>query len=167
MLKVNDTVLYGARGMCRVLGTEDMNFDDSKVKCYVLQPLYGDTTIFVPVCNQDVLKKKPLLTADEIHEMIMTMPDEPLIWIEDDKERKEAFENILVEGDHSRLIQLIKTLYQNKKDRQAMSKKPPVADERMLREAERILFDEFAMVLDIDREEVLPMIRETLHAQES
>jgi CarD family transcriptional regulator len=41
-------------------------------------------------------------------------------------------------------------------------KKLRVSDERFLKDAEKVLYDEFAHVLDIKREEVLPFIFEQI-----
>ena len=48
-----------------------------------------------------------------------------------------------------------------------MGRKVHVCDERFLKEAEKILYDEFAHVLDIEPEQVLPYIFDQIESAEA
>ena len=56
-----------------------------------------------------------LLTKDEILQLVSQVPQEPLPWIYNEHQRKEAFQQILAEGDRGKLIQMLRTLYLQKK----------------------------------------------------
>ena len=75
---VNDTVLYGAEGVCRVAEIIQRDFGSGTVDYYVLRPVYNEnSTIFVPVNNPALTDKiRRVLSADEIREIIRSMPDE-------------------------------------------------------------------------------------------
>ena len=83
---------------------------------------------------------------------------EDSIWIADDNARRERYKAILAGGDPSDLIRLIKTLYLRAQTQKAQNKKPRLEDERFMKQAEKLLYEEFAHVLHIQRDEVLPYI---------
>ena len=158
MFQINDTVMYGNAGVCRIVDIRPESFAGERKTYYVLKPVASDTsTIYCPVDNQKIKMRKLLSTA-EIYQLIQTMPDAQTSWIENEQERKEAFSEIVKHGSHRELVQLIKTLYHKREERLAEGKKFHLADERIMREAEQILYGEFAHVLHIRQDEVVPFI---------
>ena len=157
MFQVNDVVMRGTSGICTIVDIRKENFRGKPEMYYVLQPIHERTTIYCPV-ESDKLKIRKLLTREEIAELIAAMPDTENIWIEHDPERKEKFNAILKRGEHRELICLLKTLYQKREEKQRIGKKFHLADERVMKEAEQLLHGEFAYVLGIAEEEVLPYI---------
>lgn len=162
MYGVNDTILYGAYGVCKITAIQEKDMDGSNREYYVLKPIYDDaSTIFLPVDNEKAAEKmRRVLSADEIHLLIQTMPDENTIWIENENKRKEEYKNILMNNDRSALIRLIKTLYIRRREQMEKGKKLHVLDERFMNQAEKLLYEEFAHVLDLKREQVIPFICE-------
>lgn len=67
---------------------------------------------------------------------------------------KEKYTKILKSGDNKQLVKLIRTLYLEKVE----VKKLYVNDEKIMTNAEKLLHEEFALVLDIKVDEVLPFI---------
>ena len=116
-------------------------------------------TIFVPVGNEALTAKmRRVMSEAEITALIDAMPEEDSIWIADDNARRERYKAILAGGDPSDLIRLIKTLYLRAQTQKAQNKKPRLEDERFMKQAEKLLYEEFAHVLHIRRDEVLPYI---------
>ena len=101
---------------------------------------------------------RKVLSKDEIMQLIKKMPEEGNIWIEDSDERKESYKKILESGERTELVKLIKTLHTHKQKQKKSGKKLRISDERILKDAERMLYDEFAYVLDIPHSEVVPFI---------
>ncbi len=158
MFNVNDTIMYGSQGVCRILDIREESFSGTPKLYYVLEPVYdANSTIYCPV-DSDKISLRKLLSLAEIYELIKLMPDTETSWIENDHERKEKFSTIVKEGDHQQLILLIKTLYFNRQSKLDAGKKPHAIDERLMKDAEHILYTEFAHVLQIKPEEVLPFI---------
>lgn len=160
MFCVNDTILYGAQGVCRIVSIVRESFGSGPVDYYVLEPVYHDnSTIYVPVESAALTgKMRRMLSPEEIISLIRSMPGEELIWIENENQRKTAYREILSRGDRTELVKLIKTLYLHQQQRQAAGKKLHIADEHFFKEAEKMLYDEFALVLNLKQEEVLPFI---------
>lgn len=72
--------------------------------------------------------------------------------------RKEKYNEILKKGNKVELVKLIRTLYLEKEKKKTEGKKLYVGDEKIMAEAERLLHEEFAVVLNIKVDEVLPFI---------
>ena len=160
MLEPNAFVVYGANGICRVDGIREEAFNGKKQEYFVLKPIDSEgATINVPT-DSEVLtgKMKKLLRADEVEILIRNMPNEETIWIDDDRLCNEAYRAILSKGDRTELVRLTKTLYRRKKELSAKGKRLRSTDEQIMRQAESLLFNELAMVLEIERNDVLDFI---------
>ena len=57
------------------------------------------------------------------------------------------------------MIRLIKTLYEHRESLMDSGHRMHAADANFLKEAEGVLYEEFAYVLNIGREEVIPFIQ--------
>ena len=167
MFNVNDTILYGTHGICKISDISEQKFNGSTKKYYILQPLHNaSSTIYVPMDNEKLLAKmRRILSEEEIYELIKAMPDKETTWIENKNERNEHFRSILASGDRTEIIKLIKVIYQHKEELKAMSKKLHASDEQFFKEAEKIIYDEFALVLNIRYDQVLPFIVDQISLQ--
>ena len=157
MFKINDVLVYGTQGVCKIVDIEEKRISGVTKKYYVLKPTDEKApTIFAPIDNEYVLKKmRKLLTKKEIDGLIDSMPDKDPTWISNENERKEQYKNIIASGDHLELIKLIKALYAHKKAREADGKRLHMSDERFFKEAEQILYDEFQYVLKLRNKDEL------------
>ncbi len=161
MLNVGEKVLYGASGACTVTDICKRKFGDGDEKeYYVLVPVHDSrTTLYVPVGNAALeAKMKKLLSADEIEELILSMPKQKTEWIADEKVRQETYKKMLHSGDRRDLISITKAMYNHRKTMMAKGRKLHMADEKLYREAEKLLCDEFSAVLEIEPSEVVPFI---------
>lgn len=167
MFQVNESVLYGIQGVCKIVEIAKKTFGKTSVEYYVLRPIYDgkDTRVFVPTQNEALTSKmRRVLSPGEAHEIIRQIPDEEPIWIEDENERKVRYKEILAGGNCRELIRLIKALYLHSRTLQKMGKKLHLSDEHFLKDAEKALYDELAHVLELQRDEVLPFIFEQVQA---
>lgn len=160
MFNINDTVMYGSQSVCKITDITEKIFIDKSMQYYVLEPVYENrSTIFVPVDNQKLIDRMHrVLSAEEIYQIIHAIPNERLDLIDDENSRKERYSEIVASGDRMELMKLIKTLYLHGEKRKESGKKLNSADEHVMKSAEKILYDEFALVLNISRDDVIPMI---------
>lgn len=113
----------------------------------------SNSTLYVPLDNDELKTKfKPLLTGDEIEEIIKEMPEENSLWKESSSERAELYSEIIESGDRKRLAQLVRTLYLRQKHLLARGRHLHSTDERFFKNAENLLFDEFSVVLGISQD---------------
>lgn len=163
MFQKNCVVVYGLHGVCRIADITEKDFSGQEEVYYILKPVFDDrSTFFVPVKNESSHKLRPLLSFEEARTLIKSIGDQDTIGITDEKHRKDAYKKIIESGDRCEMMRLIKTLYLRKKEQQKAGKKQHIIDEHFMKEAEGILYDEFAYVLKINRDDVLPYIKKEL-----
>lgn len=160
MFQINDTVIYGNQGVCKIESIEVREFMGNKKEYYVLKPVKDSSaTIYAPIHNAKTLEKmRKLLSEQEVYHLIETLPEKEMIWYQNESERKEEYKKLLAKGNHTELIGMIKAIYLQKQKREAEGKHLYISDERFFKEAESILYNEFQYVLNIKKEELLELI---------
>ena len=158
--EIGSYVVYGVNGVCRIEERKNMVFADKEREYFVLVPVNSKSSkIFVPTDNEALTSKmKKILSADEIRALIRTLPEQGEIWDDSPINRKERFKSILDSGDREQLMALIRTLYEKKKEREAKGKKLWSFEEYALEAAQKNLHEEFALVLNLKRDEVAQFI---------
>ncbi|WP_368489824.1 CarD family transcriptional regulator [Clostridium sp. BJN0013] len=164
MYRINDIILYGIQGVCKIIDITEKEIEGKRREYYVLKPVYdSNSTIFIPVHSEKlVAKMRRILSTEEIYALIKAIPSESTVWIDNETLRREKYSAILTSGDRTALVRLIKTLYLHQKMQREKGRKLHVSDERFMKDAERMIYDEFAYVLHIKCEQVLPFILEQL-----
>lgn len=163
MLAVGTMVMYGKNGVCRITDMAEKKVGKSVFQYYVLSPEYKrGLTFFVPVTPEGEQMIRPILTADEVRALISAMPEMEAMQIDDERERRAALEALIARGDRGDLVRVIKTIYKLQQERGSIGKRLCTKDEQLYSQAQKMLYDEFAAVLDMDPEEVLPMILGTV-----
>lgn len=160
MFKVNDVVFYGTTGICKIIGIEDKVISGTSKEYFVLKPEDGrNATIYLPTGNQSLLEKmRRLLTKKEVNALIDSLPNIEPNWIKNDNERKVAYGKILASGDHTALIKMLKALYRHKKEREVNKKPLGMTDDRLMKAAEQLLYDEWQYVLGMGKEDLISYI---------
>ncbi|MBQ1639339.1 MAG: CarD family transcriptional regulator [Ruminococcus sp.] len=159
MFCVGQTVLYGSNGVCMVDDVTEKRIGKTKMQYYVLKPLCNNTsTLFVPTANQQLVSKmRRILTEDEAEAILRDLP--PCgDWNDNKQERSEQFRAIITEGSCVELIRLIRLVRTHEQEQLAGGKRLHITDERFLKEAEKMICEEFSLVLHISRDEVLERI---------
>ncbi|MCC8043400.1 MAG: CarD family transcriptional regulator [Oscillospiraceae bacterium] len=166
MFCVNDVVLYGNEGVCRIDDITQRSFGDKSGDYYVLRPVNnGQLTLYVSVANGNLESKvRKMVTADEITEIIDSTAHSAPHWINDENERKLRFKEIISSGDRRAILQVIRSIYVHRDEQLQKRKKLHAVDEYMLKDAEKILYDEFAYVLNLKPEQVGELLTSKLAA---
>ena len=107
-------------------------------------------------------RMRPVLSKDEVDRLIDSIDEIPTAWEEDPQLRKANFDALLRSSECRNLIVLIKTLNAHRERRKASGKALHVSDETFLREAQRLLYDEFAGALGIQPDQVRAYIQTKL-----
>ena len=159
MYKIGDTVLYGSEGVCKITQITEKCFGDSAIEYYILTPVFNErSTFFVPTKNETLVSRmKPILTNGEIMELISST-DETDEWVENDIERKELFKSIISSGEIKSVISILKSIIHHKEMLDSVGKKLHKADEMVLKESQKILYEELAMEMELSKDEVIDII---------
>lgn len=162
MFKVNDSVVYETAGVCIIKDICTQSYIKNKEqKYYILDPVYKDArqvTIMIPIDTKKKLRR--VISKDEIHVLIESMPQMETLWEENVSQRTEQIKQIMKDCDLSELTNLIKTFYQRKEDLTANGKKLPKADKDQFDVLEKRFTEELAFALGIEPEDVISYIDE-------
>ena len=164
MFQINDIVVYGAQGVCQIVNTENQKVGNEFRKYFVLKPKDDRVaTFFVPCWNEKALAKmRKIMTKNQIDALIDSMPGQIPNWIANDNERKEVYKKILASGDQSAIVSMIQAIYLHKKEREAEGKRLHMSDERFMKDAEQLLYNEWQYVLNMNKAELMAYILERI-----
>ena len=156
MFQCGDQVLYGIHGICRIIAVERMKLSGKPAEYFVLEPVgQPNAKYYVPTQNQAaVAKLQPILTREELQEILHSASQDKSIWIDDENKRKQQYSSLITSGDRGALVRAAHAIHKHKLQQEANGKKLHLCDENFLRDAERLLSSEFSMVLNITPEEV-------------
>ena len=162
MYGIGDQVVYGAFGVMDVVDIIEQEIGNEKKKYYVLKEYASksDSLTYIP-CDNEMLcgQMHPLLTRDEIYEVIKTAKASPsLDWIEDNRARSEFYKKLLSTADRLKLLLMIRTVEETGIRRESEGKKNYIADENSMYRAKKIIATEFSLVLGIPESEVTDFI---------
>lgn len=160
LFKVGDLVYYGATGVCRISDVTVRSFGTESGEYFVLRPIYdAKSTLFVPKENSLLTQKiHPVLMPEEILAMVSDYEDAEEVHIKEDKQRQERYKQLVVTGDRRKLARIVKILFKLREEMNAAGKKLRMADERILKEAERLLYDEISLSFQLERGQVIPFL---------
>lgn len=162
MFKINDYIMYSTVGVCQVIDIKDEKIMNVNKSYYVLNPIYSKNTVIkIPVDN-DKISMRRIHSKSEVEDLINGISEEKAFWIDNDKERNEQFKIMLKSGECSELIALVKSIYINRNKKKLIGKKPSKSDDDIMVMAEKLIHEEFAIVLDILPEEVPSYIEDKI-----
>lgn len=157
MFAVGDLIVYGARGVCRVrdITTLDWSGADGEREYYVLEPLFKDDVIYVPVDN-DKVYMRPVMSRQEVLDMIDHMPEveSEIYKASSIQQLSRYYQSAIDSHECADLIRLTKSIHMKKEAADAQNKLLGQIDVKYMNHAENLLFGEIAAVLDIPRDEV-------------
>lgn len=159
MFAIGDTVVYGSMGVCSICDIRKESFASGEKKLYyVLKPVSEQsTTVYHPVDGDESKLCLPI-SAEDAQALLEADCVSQVEWIANDILRKESFDAILKDRQHSRLIALINLLTQKKLEKAKEGKKMRASDEKILNEAQKIVLGEFSFVLNKSEDEILKKI---------
>lgn len=169
MFEVGDYIVYGVNGVCKVekVGPMETYSGDKNKLYYSLIPIYlTGSRIITPIDNQKV-NMRHVISKEEANSLIKDMEscNEP-IWIHDDRQREQLYKKAIKESDCKQLIKMIKALYLRRQLRIAEGKKSTAFDEKYSKLAEECLYGEFAIALDMEKNQVSDYISRCLNIAE-
>lgn len=163
MYQIGETVVHPSEGVCSIEAVRPMRFGNAQKDYYILKPSANrsSATVYLPVERGDAVLRRPLTPAGivEMARRSMTLPDP---WIADNRQRKEAFLRALSSGDYPLILRVVRALRERGAMRREEGKRPVAADEAILENAERMLGQEFSLVLGMDEAETAAYLRREL-----
>ena len=161
MFQAEDLVVYGTTGVCRVESIDQPNKTgpDRHWKYYQLKPLYQDGVIYTPVENTKV-SIRPVISREQAEHLIDLIPS-----MQAEAYRAPTLQALAqhcqtaVRSHNCQdLIELMMSIYAKQKQAESQKRRLGMVDERYMKQAERLLYGEFAIALELPVEEVQPYI---------
>lgn len=157
-------LIYGIQGVCRVVGTEVQRVNRKKTEYLVLEPIEKtESRFYLPTQNPAAMAKlRPVLTREEMVEVLASREVHSDCWIPEENQRKQRYRDLISSGDRLSLLQMLSCLYRHREEQMAAGRKFHQCDDNFLRDAERLLCVEVALVMDLTGEEAREYLRQQL-----
>ena len=163
MLQTGSYILYGSHGICKILDLEVRLVGKKKVEYYVLEPVeQSDSRYYVP-SQTAATKLRPMITKEELRSILHSGMIYCEKWIQDENARKQYYRDLLSSGDRAALMRMVHTMYEHKEQQQASGRKVHICDENFLRDARKVLDNEFSLVLGLPQGDVAQYIQNELN----
>ncbi len=164
MFQLGDKVVYGIHGVCSVTATEEKVIDRKKLTYLVLEPEERDGSRYlVPTHNASAMAKlRPMLTPETLEELLRSEAVQSCQWIMDENQRKQTYRELIASGNREKLMGMVCALYRHRQSQTAAGRKCHLCDENFLRDAEKLLASETAVVLGLDAMQAKQYIRNAL-----
>lgn len=164
MYQAGDWVVYGIHGVCRVVGTEKQLVNRKRTQYLVLEPLaQSESRFYLPTENPTAMAKlRSVLSKEELAALITSEEVRQDGWIQEENQRKQYYRELIGSGDRVALMKMVTTLYRYKAAQAVAGRKFHQSDENFLRDAEKLLASEIALVMELTPEEARNYLREQL-----
>lgn len=161
MFKINEYVIYNSMGVYKIVDVrKEKDITGNETEYYILKPAYGNNLIIKTPVNNPRNNMRKTLSKEGVLSLIESMPNKETYWISNDRQRTESFKAALRTGDSEQWIKLIKSIYLEQHKKTGQGKKLARTDEDIMKAAEKNLYEEFAVALDIEPNEVVSFIME-------
>lgn len=142
MFKTNDYIIYN-KDICKIEKILENYYNNENY--YDLKSISDNSlSIKIPTSSKKI---RPLITKDQIKEIITNIPNIEVIK-ENDRMIENTYKTLMHSGTHEDLIKIIKTTYLRNEKRLNNNKKISEIDDSYFRTAEKFLYNEFSIVLN-------------------
>lgn len=148
MFNIDDFVVY-KKDVCKVTDYKEKHIKE--IDYYELVPILDNSLKIVVPVNSNFLRK--VLSSEEAEAIIDNISSIDVIKV-NDKLIENEYKRLLHEGGYDGLIKIIKTTYLRNEDRINNKRKISEKDDNYFNLAEKYLYSEFSVALNIDYEHV-------------
>ena len=162
MFKVNDYLVYSSNGVCKVENIEMMSLKNQELEYYILSPVYNNKmTIKIPVNNKN-LSVREIMSKNEVMSLIDYISKNETLEIEDYRRKNEEYEAIIKSGNSKSIIKVINSIMLEEDEKGSLGKKINKTEEDILISARKQIYQEMAIVLEIDVDDVEDYIKNNI-----
>ena len=153
MFKINDYVIYGSNGVCKVEDIEKISMRDKELEYYILSSMNNPRmTIKIPVNNNMFIRE--LISKSDVVSLIAYASKNETMEIEDYRKKNQEYKSIIKSGNLIEIIKVINSIKLEKNEKASLGKKINKTEEDILISAKKQLYQEMAIVLGININEV-------------
>lgn len=148
MYNVGDCVVY-KKEVCKVTDYKEKHINGNDY--YELVPILDKSLKIVVPVNSGFIRN--VISRDAAEKIIDMIPDIEIIEV-NDKLIENEYKRLLHEGEYEGLIKIIKTTYLRNEERINNKRKISEKDDNYFNLAEKYLYSEFSVSLDMEYDEV-------------
>ncbi len=162
MFNKGDHVVNSNNGICKIDGTVTMNTPNGNKEYFLLIPLNEPTAkIYIPVESASQ-RIRYAMSREDATQLIQSIKSINETYIDNEKEREKVYKAAVSSCNPRKLVGIIKTLYLRRLEREKSGKKNTVIDERYFKQAENQLHSELSFALQLEKEQVIQMITQSI-----
>ena len=162
MFTVDQLVVYGGEGVCRVekIGPPSISGADKTKLYYTLTPMYRTGQVITPVDTKVLMRTA--MTAQEAQSLVLALGELeiPAVPAGNPRVLKDYYQRVVTTYDCAAVAKLICQLVRRSAQAVGQGKKPSQLDERYLKRAEDQFYGELGAALGMARSAVAGYIRQ-------
>lgn len=171
MFQPGDLVVYGSTGVCRVeeVTTPNLSGEEKDKLYYRLAPLQQSGVIYTPVENRGKIPIRAVLSREEVNALIDEIPSLPqeVFRAPTLQAVSQHYQEAMRTHDCHQLMALVHSVHIKEREAEAQKRHLGMVDERFLKQAQRLLYGEFAVALEMEEENVEDYILDRLGRKEA
>lgn len=136
-----DYIVY-RKETCKIIGKED--------RYYKLVPINDTSIKYKVTVNSNLLKK--VIAKEEIDRLLLEIPEINIIDL-GEKQIEQEYKELMKSGTHEDLVKIIKTSYLRNQIRILNNKRISEIDDEYFKRAEKYLYEEIGIVLNLSFED--------------
>ncbi len=164
MYEKGDLIIYGKQSVCKVenVGLINIGRQVNEREYYTLIPYFMDGKTYVPVDTPIFMRH--LINPDEVNGLIKEISNmEANIFEHQTTNQLTEYYNNIINGYTCKdLLQMICNIFAKQKVMESSGKKLVQTDIRYKKEAEDLLYQEFAIVLGVPKEDVMKRVHASM-----
>lgn len=149
MFKQGDYIMYSNHGACLVDEIRERIIDKEKKMYYILHPLNENNSKIMTPINNSKVRMRAIMTPKDAEIILSTIANSKVTQILDKKQREQAYTKILKEGNPNELVEIINALVIEENEKISEGKKASDTDRKYLVRAEKLLYSELSVTLNI------------------
>jgi len=154
MFMPGDYIMYSNYGVCIVDEIKDKIIDNEDKKIYILHPFNDNRSRIMTPTDNNRVKIRSIMTPEEAEEVFHAISNNNIISISNRKLREQAFIKIIKEGNPIELVWIINTLIIEESEKIAEGKKISATDRKYLEKAEKLLYLELSVSLNLEIDQI-------------
>ena len=165
MFEIGNKVAYSPNGVCEIVEISKEKFGTEYREYYVLKPIFDERSkYFVPVDNEKCTAKMRRVASEKdakkLFENLSAIKGD---WIDNEEKRKNFFKEKIAENDLEEIATMVKIIHKKKIELLDAGRCLHKTDEMALKDAERLLYDELAYLLKLERNKTLEITLEKMN----
>lgn len=154
MFNVNDYVFYGTVGVCRIESISELDFGEKGKLYYVIKPLDSKSGTIYSLVDSDKVRMRNIISKEKASELLDTIDNIEAVVLSDRKLQAVEYKDIEKSANYEKWMGMLKGAYAKRQKKISEGKKLLTSEEQMLKDAESLLLQEFALALSVSAEEV-------------